>query len=292
LPELAVFTPPDGGPTLPYLDGTADIVVMPSEDATRIAEARRVAAGAVIRVRPGSSDRAELEWVAGGRAGWGEDVSVTLLLDGEGGALDATLAAFGETMTDGFGGNLNVVADAPALRSTDEKAAAAGARVTPIEVPPGAGFAQRARAAAEATEGSIQVFVAAPAIPLPDWLPSILALISERGAGVVGPRILSGEGTLQEAGGMITPAGMRERFGEGDPDPDRPEYCFVRRVDFCSPPLLATRREVFERLGGFGHQGGVSSDSLVDFSLRAGRSGAAVYYQPQTRVVTFGEGSR
>jgi GT2 family glycosyltransferase len=63
-------------------------------------------------------------------------------------------------------------------------------------------------------------------------------------------------------------------------------------VDFCSPPLLATRRDLFERLGGFDERRAATADAVVDFSLRAGQSGAPVYYQPEARVVAMGNGLR
>ncbi len=92
LPEVKVFAPPDDEPTLPYLDGTVDIVVVPAgAAAARLAEARRVAASAVIRVDPDSSERAELEWLAGGHSGWGEDVSVTMIPDADESPWDADL---------------------------------------------------------------------------------------------------------------------------------------------------------------------------------------------------------
>ena len=44
LPEAKVFAPPGGEPSLPYLDGTVDVVVVPAgADPARLAEARRVA---------------------------------------------------------------------------------------------------------------------------------------------------------------------------------------------------------------------------------------------------------
>jgi hypothetical protein len=291
-PGLRVFVPPGEEPALPYLDGTVDIVVLASEDAARIAEARRVAATAVIRVDPNSTERAELEWLAGGPSGWGEDVSVTLIPDATGPHWDATVAAVAETLDDGFAGELRLVGDPAALGPASERAAAAGARVRPIEVAAGANLAQRARAASEATDQPVQVFVAAPSVPLPGWLPSIRALFSgDRNPGVVGTRIVSRFGALEEAGGILAADGSRRRRGEGDSNPDRPEYRFVQPVDFCSPPLLATRGDLFDRLGGFREGPVTPADAVVDFSLRAGRTGAPVYYQPHARVVTLGDGS-
>jgi O-antigen biosynthesis protein len=184
------------------------------------------------------------------------------------------------------------VGDRSGLETASERGAAADLRTRSIEVAPGTGIGERARAAIEGSDRSVHALVTEPAVPLPDWLPSVVPLVSdERDAGVVGARILSDDGALEEAGGILDD-GRRRRRGEGDSDPDRPEYRFVQRVDFCSPPLLATRRDVFERLGGFdaGHR--ATADAVIDFSLRAGRSGVPVYYQPRARVVAMGSEAR
>ncbi|HEX6460179.1 MAG TPA: sulfotransferase [Thermoleophilaceae bacterium] len=263
LPDVAVFEPPDGGDTLPYVDGSVDIVALASADGARLAEARRVAGSAVITV---DLDSAETEWVQGAAPGSGEDVNVILLPDADQRAWEASRAAFEETLGQGFAGELSVVgADA------------------------GSSLAERARSAAAATGHGVQVFVTTPAIPLDGWLPPILTLLARNvDVGVIGARTVSGQGILQEAGGILAPGDLPQRRGEGDHDPDRPEYSFVKRVDFCSPPMFATRREVFERLGGFDARGATADEAVVDFSLRAGRTGGHVYYQPHACVVAIG----
>src|SRR5262249_31716103 len=139
----------------------------------------------------------------------------------------------------------------------------------------------------------VQIFLTAPAIPLPGWLPSIVALLGPPAdAGVVGARTVSRFGFLEEAGGILASDGTRKRRGAGDADPDRPEYCYVQKVDFCSPPLVAPNRDLFDRLGGFDHGPVAADDALVDFALRAGRAGAPVYYQPDARVVEIGNVDR
>jgi hypothetical protein len=293
LPYETVFAPPNNEPTLPYLDDTVDIVMVPADAATsRLVEARRVAASAVITVDPGSSERAELEWLAGGHSGWGEDASVTMIPDGDGGHWDATLDAFAEALQDGFAGEFGAVGDPATLGQVCERAAATGVSLRQVEAP-ATGVARQARAAAESSDRRLQIFLTAPAVPLPGWLPSILALFGrERDAGVVGARIVSRFGFLEEAGGILAADGTHERRGAGDANPDRPEYCFVRRVDFCSPPVVATRRDLFERLNGIDQGVKAPDDPLVDFSLRAGQAGAPVYYQPQARVVAMGDKSR
>jgi hypothetical protein len=262
-------------------------------DPAKTAEARRVAASAVIGVDHGDPPRTRLEWVEDAPRGWGEDVSVVLFPEANGDAWSATAGAVAETLGDGFDGELTIVGDAVKLGAAIERAGAAGMRMRPLEAPPAASLANRARIALDATGGRIHVFITGPAVPLPDWLPAIAGLFSpSRDAGVVATRILASDGSLAAAGGLLAPDGSRRRRGEGDPDPDRPEYRFVRPVDFCAPPVLATRRDVFERLGGFGNRSLEPAEAIVDFSLRAGKGGAEVCYQPQARVVALGEAVR
>ena len=205
-----------------------------------------------------------------------------------------TLAAFAEALNDGFAGEFSAVGDPATLGAAGERAAAAGVPLRQVEAPAGAGVARRARAAVESSDRRLQIFLTAPAVPLPGWLPSMLALFGpERDAGVVGARIVSRFGVLEEAGGILAADGTRERRGAGDANPDRPEYCFVRRVDFCSPPLRRHQAGPVRAARRLRSSGAVApADALVDFSLRAGQAGAPVYYQPQARVVAIGDGSR
>jgi Sulfotransferase family len=280
-PEIPVFVPPGEGDALPYLDRTFDIVVVSAHEA-RLAEARRVAASAVISVAR-SSHALELAWLPGAPSGWGEDVSVVLTPDSEP-AWDATVTALAETLNEGFAGELCVIGPAATLTRAGERAAAAGAQVQLIEA--GASISQRARTAVKTSGRRRLVFVTAPAVPIGDWLPPMLSLFSsDQSAGVVGTRILSPIGELEEAGGILAPDGSPRRRGEGDQNPDRHEYRFVKRVDFCSRPLLATRKDVFERLKGFDDAVVAPADALAEFSLRAGRTAAPVYYQPEARMV-------
>jgi hypothetical protein len=293
LPEEKLFAPPGDEQTLPYLDGTVDIVGLPANAAeARVAEARRVAASAVIRVDSDSPERTELEWRGTGDSGWGEDAGITMIPSTDDWPWDATLATLAEALNDGFAGEIGVAANSSTLGAAKERAAAAGVSLREIEVPVGTSVTRLGHAAAKGSDRRLQVFLTAPAVPLPGWLPSMLALLGPKGdAGVVGARIVSRFGILEEAGGILAD-GKRERRGEGDADPDRPEYRFVRKVDFCSPPLIATKRELFDRLGGVEQGGGSPDDALVDFCLRAGQAGAPVYYQPEARVVALGNGDR
>lgn len=62
LPEYAVFTPWDSAPTLPYVGGSVDVVVLPSAGPARLAEARRVARHAVLMCSPAGLPELRLVW--------------------------------------------------------------------------------------------------------------------------------------------------------------------------------------------------------------------------------------
>lgn len=63
-PELKVFSPPSQGPSLPYLDGTIDIVTIIATTDEHAAEAWRVTRGALFLVPSAGSDtrRFEVRW--------------------------------------------------------------------------------------------------------------------------------------------------------------------------------------------------------------------------------------
>jgi N-acetylglucosaminyl-diphospho-decaprenol L-rhamnosyltransferase len=110
-------------------------------------------------------------------------------------------------------------------------------------------------------------------------------------AGVIGPKLLNPDGTLQPSGGRFpTPAstvasllGLNRLTGRPRYGTTR-DYSLPAEVDEVSGAAMLIRREVIDQVGGL-DEGFAWGYEDVDYCLRARRAGWHVHYVPDARVM-------
>lgn len=110
-------------------------------------------------------------------------------------------------------------------------------------------------------------------------------LINNDQIGVVGPKILSPDGSIWSRGGKIDPirysAGLID-YGSLDRDVDKK----IVDVDFVSGTAIMVKREVFEKIGLFDERYFLYYED-VDFCLRAKKAGFRVALVSSSRITHY-----
>jgi GT2 family glycosyltransferase len=126
----------------------------------------------------------------------------------------------------------------------------------------------------------------------PEWLESMLELSQQSWIGAVGAKLYYPHGALQHTGLIVGINGLFGRPFQGFA-PETVGYysganC-IRNYSAVSHACLMTRREVFDRVGGF-DEALPSQASDVDYGLRVCEAGLRVVYTPYARLTHYESG--
>lgn len=153
------------------------------------------------------------------------------------------------------------------------------------------GFTRACNAGIAAGSGEYTVLLNNDTEVNPGWLEALVATAdNDSTVGVVGAKLVYPDGTLQEAGGIIWNDGSGMNYGRGD-DANKPEYNYVREVDYCSGAAILVRRDLLDRLGGLDERYAPAYYEDTDLAFAARSLGYKVIYQPKASVVHHEGGS-
>lgn len=119
------------------------------------------------------------------------------------------------------------------------------------------------------------------------WLSSLVKLIdSDPTIGMVGSKLVYPDGRLQEAGGIIWSDGSGWNYGRLD-DPDKPEYNYVKDVDYISGAAILLSNDLWKQIGGFDTRFAPAYCEDSDLAFEVRKAGYRVVYQPLSKVIHF-----
>ena len=147
------------------------------------------------------------------------------------------------------------------------------------------GFILSCNAGAAAARGKYIWFLNNDTVLTSDSLDALVAtFLKFPDAGLVGSKLIYPDGRLQEAGGIIWKDASGSNYGRGD-DPDKPEYSYLRDVDWCSGASIMIPNSLFHELGGFDRRYLPAYYEDVDLAFTVRKAGKRVLLQPLSRIV-------
>jgi len=149
------------------------------------------------------------------------------------------------------------------------------------------GFIASCNRGAKKARGRYLVFLNNDTVVTDHWLSALMGTFAEQPqAGIVGSKLVYPDGRLQEAGGIIWRDASGWNYGNGD-DPEKPQYNYLREVDYCSAAALMIPKALFESVGGFDSRYAPAYFEDTDLAFKVRHAGYNVLYQPLSEVIHY-----
>ncbi len=149
------------------------------------------------------------------------------------------------------------------------------------------GFLLNCNNAAKEAKGEYIFFLNNDTNVQKDWLSTLLETIeNDSTIGMVGSKLVYPDGRQQEAGGIIWDDASGWNYGRLD-NPEKPEYNYVKEVDYISGAAIMIRTELWKEIGGFDERYVPAYYEDTDLAFEVRKHGYKVILQPKSVVVHF-----
>ncbi|HJB06734.1 MAG TPA: glycosyltransferase [Candidatus Enterocloster faecavium] len=149
------------------------------------------------------------------------------------------------------------------------------------------GFLKNCNNAAKKARGKYIFFLNNDTKVTEGWLSSLVGMMeADPTIGIAGSKLVYPDGRLQEAGGIIWSDASGWNYGRLD-DPEKPEYNYVKEVDYISGAAILIPRVLWQQIGGFDERFAPAYYEDTDLAFEVRKAGYRVVYQPRSKVIHF-----
>ena len=149
------------------------------------------------------------------------------------------------------------------------------------------GFLKNCNNAAKYATGNYILFLNNDTEVQKNWLKNLLRIMeTDESVGMVGPKFIYPNGVLIEAGGIIWKDGESWQYGRFD-NPKRPEYNYIREVDYISGACILLKKELFNNIDGFDERYAPAYYEDTDLAFEVRKMGYKVIYQPESVITHY-----
>lgn len=140
---------------------------------------------------------------------------------------------------------------------------------------------------AQNAKGEYLVFLNNDTLVIGEWIVRLQNTFTQwPNVGLMGAKLIYPDGRLQEAGGIVWRDGSSWNYGHLE-DPNRPEFNYVREVDYCTGACLMIKTAFFFEIGAFDKLYSPAYYEDVDLAFKVRDYGKKVVYQPNAEVIHF-----
>lgn len=156
-----------------------------------------------------------------------------------------------------------------------------------VRHPQNLGFVRNCNETARHARGRYVLFLNNDTLVLPRWLDELVGTLDANpDIGLAGSKLVYPDGRLQECGAIVWRDGSAWNYGRLD-DPRRPEYGYLRDVDYVSGASIALPRRLWLELGGFDELFVPAYAEDADLAFRVRAAGWRTVVQPLSQLLHF-----